>query len=149
MKKEIKLNEEQLRNIIKESIENYLGELDENEVEEGFGRNLMQGAKSFFGKGEAGKNGGFERTNGGLNIGKRFNAAKTNFQMTKEGDKINDVIKFLEDMVETKKLSPDMTIAQLIGGKLNNNKYGTLYAMKDNRTSRASKAMNDIYRSEE
>ena len=129
--------------------ENYLGELDENEVEEGFGRNLMQGAKAFIGNGEAGKNGNFNRTNGGLNFGKRFNAAKTNFQMTIEGDKIKDVISFLEDMVAEKKLSPDMTIAQLIGGKLNNNKYGTLYAMKDNRTSRTSKAMNDIYRSEE
>lgn len=117
---------------------------------EGFLKNVTQGAKSFFGNGDAGKknskNQDLRSQNGGLNLGKRMNAAKVNYQMTKEGSKINDVIQFLEDMVDKKQLTPETTIADLIGGKLNNNKYGRLHAMRDNRTSRASKAQNDIYR---
>jgi len=120
---------------------------DDDSLNEGFISNVTQGAKSFFGNGDAGKEkSGDFRHNGGLNLRKRINAAKTNYQMTKEGGKINDVIQFLENLVANKQLSPQMTIAELIGGSLNNNKYGRLSAMRDNRTSRASRAMNDIYR---
>ena len=144
MKRTIKLNEAELHDIIRESVYTVL---NEEELEEGFINNLTQGVKSFFGNGDAGKKTSGEiRQNGGLNLGKRINAAKTNYQMTKEGGKINDVIQFLEDMVAKKQLSPQTTIAELIGGKLNDNKYGRLSAMRDNRTSRASRAMNDIYR---
>ena len=132
-------------------LDEYIWALKEcGELNEGFINNVSQGVQSFFGKGSAGanseKNKDLRSQNGGLNLGKRWNAAKTNYQMTKESGQINDVIQFLENMVAKKQLSPQTTIADLIGGALNGNKYGRLHGMRDNRTSRASKAMNDIYR---
>lgn len=143
----MKITEKELHKLISECVREVLME---NQQEEGTGRNIVQGIRGFLGKGEAGagnkKNQSLRKGNGGLNLGKRIKAAKTNFNMTKEGDKINDVIAFLEDLVSKKQLKPETTIADLIGGELNGNKYGRLHGMRDNRISRASRAMNDIYR---
>jgi hypothetical protein len=141
----MKIKESELKEIISECVQEVLME---NQQEEGL-RDFGQGVASFFGRGEAGSNNNKNkelRQNGGLNLNKRFKAAKTNYQMSKESRQINDVIAFLEDLVSKKQLTPETTIADLIGGKLNGNKYGRLHGMRDNRTSRASRAMNDIYR---
>lgn len=141
----MKIKESELKEIISECVQEVLME---NQQEEGL-RDFGQGVASFFGRGEAGANNNKNkelRQNGGLNFGKRIKAAKTNYQMSKESRQINDVIAFLEDLVAKKQLTPETTIADLIGGTLNGNKYGRLHGMRDNRTSRASRAMNDIYR---
>ena len=153
MTKIVKLNGEQLNNVIMECVQEVMRENPEM-VDEGFIDNAVQGVKSFFGNGAAGANNAQNQTlrsngNGGLNLKKRWNAAKTNYNMTKENDKIDTVINYLQDLVEKGQVKPEMTVAQLVGGKMNNNKFGTLTAMRNNRTARASKAMNDIYREEE
>ena len=45
----------------------------------------------------------------------------------------------LEQYVEAGQLNPQMTIAQLVGGKLNNNKFGNLSAKMANRQGQISR----------
>ena len=161
MKQTVKLNENELKEIISDTFRNYINNIRESQdlsiiddeeidedVDEGFGDNLTQGVKSFFGRGDFGKDKGHDRANGGLNLKQRWNAAKTNYKMKGEYDKYNEVINFITDLINNGKINPDMPIGQLVhaGKYSNSNLGGSLIAQRDNRASRGSKAQNDIYR---
>jgi hypothetical protein len=143
----VRLTEEEFVGVIKESVMEILAE-NGVALNEDFFDNLKSGARAFFGKGPGDNNATSKaaRTqSGGLNLKKRFDAAKTGFEMRKQGDEIGQVVQFLKDLVAKKELDPSFTIAQLIGGKLNGNKFGVLDAMKNNRSAQASRAINKIY----
>ena len=141
----IKLNEETLNKIIAEATVQVLNEMAQDE---GFGANLVQGAKSFFGNGDFGK-GKNNRTGGGLNLGARWGAAKTNYLAKDKYDKMDALIKQLSELLDARAINPNTTVAELVGGKYNNGKFGTMMAMRDNAAAQGSKAQNKIYASEE
>lgn len=139
----IKLTESELQSMIMESIKAAISE-NPDMVEEGFIDNLKQGAKAFVGKGDFGASSNSNRRNGGgLNLKDRWNAAKTNYQAKGEYDNIGTVVKFLKNLVDSGKIQPQTTVAQLIG---QGGRFGTLTSMSGNVARRGSDAMNKIYR---
>lgn len=70
--------------------------------------------------------------NGG-NLEQRISRAKKNWTTQGELNDIGDLRKQLEDLVDNRGIDPNTTIAQLIGGKYNNNKFGTMSGMMNNR----------------
>ena len=81
------------------------------------------------------QNGGEE----GIGLKDRFNAAKKNWQTQGELNNLSNLRQQLEQYVEAGQLNPQMTIAQLVGGKLNNNKFGNLSAKMANRQGQISR----------
>ena len=134
MKQTIRLTESELRQMIEESI-------NETMQDEGFLDQMTQGAKSFFGKGDMGKKSRTSKSlrsgDGGMNLGKRWNAAKENFKSQGVLDKNNEMIKWLKSFIQNNGLTVSNTIGEL-WGKLDNQK-----AMA---TKRGSNAQNAIYR---
>lgn len=134
--KVVRLTEQDINQIIKESVEKII---NENMEQEGFWDNVKAGAKGFMGKDingiqRGGKGAGFSQ------LGRRYNAMKKNYQMKGQYDEIQKVADFLNKQVQNKKLDPNMTIAQLIGGAINGNKFGVLSGMANNRLSQSSRA---------
>lgn len=112
MKQTIRLTESELRGMIEMSINEAL-------QDEGLGNQLMQGAKSFFGKGDMGKKNYNNRVtrsgNGGLNLGKRWNAAKQNFKSQGTIDNANDFISTLKNYMQEAGLGVSNKIGELWG----------------------------------
>ena len=130
-KKVIKLTESDLHNIIKEAVEQVMLENVE-ELEEGwFGDKWNQtktAAKTFT-----------QNSSQPMSMKDRFNKAKANWNTQGELNNINKLINSLSEFVDAGQLNPQMTIAQLIGGKYNNNKFGRMSSMVANRKSQISK----------
>lgn len=145
MKQTIRLTEAELTNMIRECINEAISDQG---TDEGFGSQLWAGAKSMFGKGAGSKNTNNNRTNGGLNLKKRWNAAKTGFEQQGNVDKIDQVIAFLQPLVDSGKIDPNQTVAQLLSKPGGTNKFAkdNLGQMRARANSIASKAQNDIYR---
>lgn len=127
----IRLTEEDLNNIIKESVQQILKENPENE---GFWNNLKTGAKTFMNN----------DNRQGLDLKNRWNAAKSNFKTQGEYDDIKDLIQKLSQLLDQRKISPQTTVAQLVGGKYNTDaqgrqRMGTMTGMANNRMSQMRK----------
>ena len=120
---------------------------DDEELEEGFLQNVAAGAKAFMGKGMG--NRPQDAQQNGLNLKNRWNAAKKNYNMRGQVDEIDKVIEFLSREVENGRINANTTVAQLIGGKINNNRFGALTGMKANRMSQGANAINKLYKEEE
>ena len=110
--------------------------------DEGLGNQLMQGAKSFFGRGNMGKNNYNNRRirsgNGGLNIGKRWDAAKQNFKSQGTIDSANDFIATMKKYMQDAGLSVSNKIGEL---------WGYLDSrVKSNAAKSGSMAQNAIYK---
>ena len=58
---------------------------------------------------------------------------------------INNLAAQLSNFVEAGQLNPNMTIAQLIGGKMNGNKFGRMSGMAANRKSQIAKRGGSAY----
>lgn len=128
MKKQIvRLTESELNQIIEESVTTII---NENMEDEGFWNNLKTGAKTFVGKSSGDK---------GLNLKKRWENAKKNFNTQGEYDDLKDLLTKMRELVDKKQLDPNKTVAQLLGGALNGNKFGTMDAMTANRMSQMRK----------
>jgi hypothetical protein len=112
MKKTVRLTESEFRAMVEETINEAL-------QDEGFGNQLMQGAKSFFGKGDMGKKNYNNRVtrsgNGGLNLGKRWDAAKQNFKSQGTIDNANDFIATLKNYMQKAGLGVSNKIGELWG----------------------------------
>lgn len=112
MKQTIRLTESQLSEMIQQSINEAL-------EDEGFGNQLMQGAKSFFGRGDMGKKNYNNRVtrsgNGGFNLGKRWNAAKQNFKSQGTIDNANGFIATLKKYMQEAGLGVSNKIGELWG----------------------------------
>lgn len=120
---------------------------NDKELEEGFLQNVAAGAKAFMGKGMG--NRPQDAQQNGLNLKNRWNAAKKNYNMRGQVDEIDKVIEFLSREVENGRINANTTVAQLIGGKINNNRFGALTGMKANRMSQGANAINKLYKEEE
>lgn len=118
-----KLIAESINRVIKESIEN--GELDEGWLGDKWSQ-MKTGANTL-------------AQSGDMSLKDRFGAAKKNWTSQGELNNINNLSAQLRKFVEAGQLNPNMTIAQLIGGKMNGNKFGRMSAMAANRKSQISK----------
>jgi hypothetical protein len=135
MRRTIRLTESELRDMIEMSI-------NEAMQDEGFGNQLMQGAKSFFGRGDMGKKNYNNRVtrsgNGGFNFGKRWDAAKQNFKSQGTIDNANDFIATLKNYMQKAGLGVSNQIGEL---------WGYLDSqVKGQATRRGSMAQNAIYK---
>lgn len=112
MKKTVRLTESEFRAMVEQTVNEAL-------QDEGFGNQLMQGAKSFFGRGDMGKKNYNNRVtrsgNGGLNLGKRWNAAKQNFKSQGTIDNANDFITTLKNYMQEAGLGVSNKIGELWG----------------------------------
>lgn len=112
MRKTVRLTESEFRAMVEQTVNEAL-------QDEGFGNQLMQGAKSFFGRGDMGKKNYNNRVtrsgNGGLNLGKRWNAAKQNFKSQGTIDNANDFITTLKNYMQEAGLGVSNKIGELWG----------------------------------
>ena len=114
MKQNFKLTESELHNLISECITEAI-------EDEGFLNQVGQGVKSFFGKGYGSDNSKAQRATsnqdwGGrtYNFGQRFKAAKTGYKEQGTIDDLNAIIKPLDDLVKSGKISQDMTVKDIL-----------------------------------
>jgi hypothetical protein len=118
----IKLTEKELNQIIKESVNLIIKE--NQELEEGWlgdkWNQTKTAAKTLTQKND-------------MNLKDRFNNAKKNWNTQGELNNINNLRQSLINFVEAGQIDTNMTIGQLIGGKYNNNKFGKMNAMANNR----------------
>ena len=117
MKQTIRLTESELRGMIEMSINEAMQ--DENWVADKINQG-KSAVKTMFNK-------------EGGDFGQRIKNAKKNWTAQGELNDIGNLRKQLEDLVDKRAINPNTTIAQLIGGKYNNNKFGTISGMMNNR----------------
>lgn len=129
MKQTIRLTESELREMIEMSI-------NEAMQDEGWFGDKLNQAKSAAGT-------MFNKEGG--NFGQRINNAKKNWSAQGELNNIGNLRKQLEDLVDNRGIDPNTTIAQLIGGKYNNNKFGTMSGMMNNRKSNIQRRGGNAY----
>lgn len=112
MRKTVRLTESEFRAMVEQTVNEAL-------QDEGFGNQLMQGAKSFFGRGDMGKKNYNNRVtrsgNGGLNLGKRWDAAKQNFKSQGTIDNANEFIATLKNYMQEAGLGVSNKIGELWG----------------------------------
>lgn len=132
-KKVIKLTESDLHRLIMESVE---AALNENEMEEGWLGDKWNQAKSAVGT-AFGKGGG--------DFNQRFQNAKKNWNTQGDLNGINNLRQQLTQLLDARQISPETTVGQLVGGKYNNNKFGTMTGMAANRRGQISRRGGTAY----
>lgn len=121
----IKLNEQQLKQIVAESVKRVLaeGEFNEENMEEGWLKDKLNQAKTagstMLGKG-----------NGGIK--NRIQQSKKNWKTQGKLNGLNGLRTHLEQYLDAGQISPDTTVAQLVGGKYRNGQFGKLTAQQGN-----------------
>lgn len=138
MKKEpIRINESQLRNIVAESVQRVLREMDEmpdmmdeEETDEGFWNQAKTAGKTFFSKGS-----------GDGSLKDRFGRAKKNWTSQGEFDDMGKLKETLSAMLDRREISPNTTVAQLVGGKYNKGRFGTMTGVMGNRQAQMNGRM--------
>lgn len=119
----MKIKESELKEIISECVQEVLME---NQQEEGIinrGRSALSGLLS--------KDGG--------TLSQRFGNMGKNYSAQKEIDDLRDIKEKLIKLIDARKINPNTTIAQLVGGKYNGNKFGTITGMEANRRAGIAK----------
>lgn len=134
-KKTIRLTEADLHNLVMEAVEQVI--MENEELEEGWlgdkWNQTKSAAKTMF------------RNDPSASLKDRFQGAKANWKTQGELNDINNLKQELSDFVDAGQLSPDMTIAQLIGGKYNGNKFGRMTGMAANRRGQISRRGGSAY----
>ena len=127
-KKPIKLTEQDLHFLVENTVQAYL---TENGMDEGwFGDKWNQtktAANTMF------------QENKGAGLKQKFNNAKQNWNTQGQLNGLNNLKQQLEQFIDSEQLNPQMTIAQLVGGKYNGNKFGRMSGMIGNRKSQISR----------
>lgn len=127
-KKPIKLTEQDLHFLVENTVQAYL---TENGMDEGwFGDKWNQtktAANTMF------------QGNKGAGLKQKFNNAKQNWNTQGQLNGLNNLKQQLEQFIDSGQLNPQMTIAQLVGGKYNGNKFGRMSGMIGNRKSQISR----------
>ena len=113
----IVLTESELYNIIAEQVNEAL-------QDEGRWNNLVTGTKTFFSK-----------TNDGGGLSGRLRNAQKNYRLQGEYDNFSSLIQALSKFIDDGEIDPQTTVAQLVGGKYNNNKFGKMTGKLNNRMS--------------
>lgn len=127
-RKTIRLTESDLHNIVQESVMNVLME---NEMEEGKVNQLKSGFSTFF--------------NGSGGLMDRLKRSKKNYQAQGELDDLNELRQKLEQYIDAGMIDPQITVARLIGGKYNGNRFGKLTGQIGNRKGYISKLGGSSY----
>jgi len=120
-KKLIRLTESDLHRIVEESVANILSE---NGMEEGWFGDKWNQTKSAVGTAFSKKGG---------SMGQRLQNARKNWNTQGELNGLNNLRQQLTQMLDARQITPQTTVAQLVGGKYNNNKFGTMTSMAANR----------------
>lgn len=135
MKKTIRLTEGDLHRIIKESVNHVLME---NEMEEGwFGDKWNQtksAAKTFANSGQENNS-----------LSDRWTRAKKNWNSQGELNGFQNLRDLLSQYLDAGQIDPQTTVAQLVGGKYNNNRFGKLTGQIANRRSQISNRGGSAY----
>lgn len=82
----------------------------------------------------------------GNTVKDRFNNARDSWQAQGDLNYYSGLISQLSQLVNSRKINPNMTIAQFIGGQYNNGRYGTLTGIADNRFSKIKRLGGKAYR---
>lgn len=117
MKKTVRLTESEFRAMVEQTVNEAL-------QDEGTWNNIKTGAKTFV-----------SNTNKGGGIKGRFQNAIKNYKLQDEYDNMQGLIKQLSQFIDAGQIDPNTTIAQLVGGKYNNNKFGRMTGKMNNRMS--------------
>ena len=128
MKTRIRLTESQLNDLIRESVYNVL---NEEGMEEGWLNNKYK-------QGKQALKTAFQNSDN-MSISDRFRNARRNWANQGDLNKINDLIQQVSEFVDNGEIDPQITVAQLIGGKYNNGRFGKM-------TGRAANRRNQIAR---
>lgn len=126
MRQQIRLTESELQNIIEESVRRVIAE---NMEDEGWFGNKWNQTKSAVGTALNGNVGTFKQ---------RLTNARKNWNSQGELNGMNNLVQQLSQLLDARKISPQTTVAQLVGGKYNNNKFGTMTGMAANRRRQIS-----------
>ena len=129
MKQTIRLTESEL----KEMIEMSINEAMENE---GWLGNKWKQTKSAVGS-------AFNNDDSGLK--QKLQNAKNNWVSQGELKGISSLRQQLTQMLDARQISPDTTVAQLVGGKYNNNKFGRMTGMEANRRNQIKRRGGNAY----
>lgn len=127
----VRISEENLRNMISEAVTKVLAEeynISEEELQEGWFGQVGDAAKTFV-----------SGDNKGKGLSGRWNAAKKNYATRGELDDFQGLRDKLVQLVNAKQINPNSTVAQLIGGNMNNNKFGRLSGAIANRKGQMMK----------
>lgn len=126
MRQVIRLTESDLHRIVEESVNAIITE----EIDEGWFGDKWNQTKSAvntaFGDSEQ-------------SFGKRFQNARKNWSTQGELNNMTNLQNQLMQMLDARQISPQTTVAQLVGGKYNNNKFGTMTGMAANRRAQISR----------
>lgn len=71
-------------------------------------------------------------------MGQRLQNARKNWNTQGELNGMNSLIQQLSQLLDARKIDPQTTVAQLVGDKYNNNKFGTMTGMVANRRGQIS-----------
>lgn len=155
----IRITEEELNTLIKESVEQMILE---NPEDEGFWNQLKQGVKSFVGNGYGkGKESNFRNTTDDrqargehtanwlnkttpMNLKGRWNAAKTGFKKQGVVDNMDEFTEHIDAITQTIQNGNSKNKPQLLQACEMLKKYGLM--IKNSANGQISKANNDIYR---
>ena len=77
--------------------------------------------------------------NKGAGLKQKLINAKQNWNTQGQLNGLNNLKQQLEQFIDSGQLNPQMTIAQLVGGKYNGNKFGRMSGMIGNRQSQISR----------
>lgn len=80
-----------------------------------------------------------------LTLGQRWDKTKKNWNTQGDLNGLNNLMQQLSAFVDNGQLNPQMTIAQLIGGKYNGGKFGRMSAMIGNRRGQVSRRGGTAY----
>ena len=134
MKTRIRLTESQLNDLIRESVYNVLNEED---MEEGWLSNKFK-------QGKQALKTAFQDSDE-MSIRDRWNNAKKNWSNQGELNNLNDLIQSISEFVDNGEIDPQTTIAQLIGGKYNNGRFGRMTGKAANRRNQIARLGGTAY----
>lgn len=134
MKNTVKLSEEQLRNIVAESVKRTLKEymepqeeqMNEEDMDEGWFQDKWNQAKTA-------ANTFTQKSDNNMGLKDRFQKAKANWNTQGELNSLNNLKQMLMQLIDDKEIDPNITIAQLVGGAYNKGKFGKMTGMIANR----------------
>ena len=134
-KQTTKLNYSELTKLINESL---LKIMKEEYVVEGWFNDKWKQTKSAAGT----------VMNAQGNIRQKFNNAKQNWNTQGELNNISNLRQQIMQLIKAKKIKPQLTLAQFVGGAYNNGRFGTMDGMAMNRKRQIQKRGGQAYEEE-
>jgi len=131
--KPIELTEQDLHMLVEDAVRVYL---KENGMEEISMNQIKSGIGTVFSKNTSTKP---------MGLTQRLKNGYTNFKNQGKLDDLSNLKQQLEQYIDAGQLNPQMTIAQLVGGKYNGNKFGRLTGQMGNMRSQISKKGGTAY----